>query len=99
MYNKDTNTAEYNGKFGSLLIDFTNWTVEGGLDSYAIWRAAGGDSMEVQRVYEDIALKTVDDGHDGDYFGYGFDRTASGVVLENGEMRLVFEADSPVRFA
>jgi hypothetical protein len=59
---------------------------------------ADGDAMVVQRIYEDIAQETVDDEHDGDYFGYGFDRTASGVVLENGDMRLVFEVDSPVRF-
>jgi hypothetical protein len=91
-------TVQYNGDFGSLLIDFTNWTVEGDLDTNAIWRVAGGDAMEVQRIYEDIGLKTVDDGHDGEYFGYGFDRTASGVVLENGDMRLAFEADGPVRF-
>jgi hypothetical protein len=68
------------------------------LDTNAIWQAAGGDAMEVQRIYEDIAQKTVDDGYDGNYFGYGFDRTASGVVVENGDMTLVFEADSPVRF-
>src|SRR5918912_119966 len=98
MYNNRTNTAEYKGDFGVLLIDFTNETVEGALDTDAIWRAAGGDAMKVQRMYEDIALDTVDDGRDGEYFGYGMDRTASGVVLENGDMRLVFEADGPVRF-
>jgi|ERR671932_1793480 hypothetical protein len=98
MYNNRTNTAEYKGNFGFLLIDFTNWTVEGKLDTDAIWRVAGGDAMKVQRIYEDVAHETVDDGRDGEYFGYGFDRTVSGVVLENGDMSLVFEADAPVRF-
>lgn len=98
MYNGATNTAEYNGGFGSLYIDFTNSTVEDNLDRDAIWHAAGGNAIEAQRIYEDIAFETVDDGHDGEYFGYGMDRTASGVVLENGDMMLVVEGDGPVRF-
>ena len=98
MYD-NTDKARYDGEFGTLTIDFTNRTVEGSLDSEAIWRVAGKDSVTVQRMYEEIALETVDDGHDGDYFGYGMDRTDSGVVLENGDMKLLFDAAGPVQFA
>ena len=51
-----------------------------------------------QHMYEEIALETLDDGRDGEYFGFGWDRIDSGVVIETGDFALVFDATGPVRF-
>jgi hypothetical protein len=52
-------------------------------------------------MYEEMALESIDDGYygyDREYFGFGWDRTDSGVVIETGDIALVFDASGPVQF-